>query len=103
MRPSSSSGSQTTQLVELKHYSYRIDITAHDNGPLCEFLDRESSERRVLIITNSVVGPQLLPELKRGLRAQGLKAPYLSLPDGERYKNLDTVKLCYNWSSFIIR
>jgi 3-dehydroquinate synthase len=33
----------------------------------------------------------------RGLRSRRLKAPYLMLPDGERFKTMHTVELCYDW------
>lgn len=83
--------------VELKHHSYRIDITAHNNAPLCDFLGEICSDGKVLILTNSVVGPMLIPDLKRSLRVRGFKVASLILPDGERYKNMKTVSVCYDW------
>ncbi len=93
----SSNAAPSGLTVELKQHSYRIDISSHDNGPLCDLLETICTDGRALILTNSVVGPQLVPDLKRSLRARGMKAPYLILPDGERNKNLETVQLCYDW------
>ncbi len=38
-----------------------------------------------------------IPDLKRSLKKRGIKVDYLILHDGERYKNLDSVQLCYDW------
>lgn len=93
----SSSATPSGLTIRLKDHSYRIDITAHDHNPLYDVLDEICTDRRVLILSNSVVGPELIPELKRSLRSRGIKVAYLILPDGERYKNMETVQLCYDW------
>ncbi|MEO0136757.1 MAG: 3-dehydroquinate synthase [candidate division WOR-3 bacterium] len=54
------------------------------------------SGRQVLIITNPLVGTLYLNELLSHLIAKGNQVEYLIIPDGERYKNLQTVRFIYN-------
>lgn len=50
--------------------------------------------RQVMIVTNTTVGPLYLEALKRGL--EGLDVSEVVLPDGEEYKNLDTLNKVYD-------
>jgi 3-dehydroquinate synthase len=50
--------------------------------------------KRVLIVTNEVVAPLYLQSLRAGLGS--IEADEVVLPDGEQYKNLDTVNLIYD-------
>lgn len=83
--------------VGLGARSYSVHVVSHDSSALATFLGEQCTERRCLLITNSVVGPLHLPPLVKELKRQGLEAPYLILPDGERTKNRATVELTYDW------
>jgi len=52
-------------------------------------LDEAVRARDVLVVTNETVGPLYLERLRRGL--EGRRVAHVVLPDGERYKTLDTL------------
>ncbi len=83
--------------VKLKHHRYVIDIVSDETQSLCDFLETYCPDKKPLLLTNSVVGPLLMPKLLKSFKKQGFKPEYLILPDGERHKNLATVQHGYDW------
>ena len=82
-----------TLTVDLGKRSYPIYIGA---GLLDkpELIAPHIPGRQVLIVTNVTVGPLYLDKAQRAL--QGFEVQSLQLPDGEQYKNLDTLNLIYD-------
>jgi len=74
--------------IELAERSYPILV-----GPglldRAAVLDEAVRARDVLVVTNDTVGPLYLERLRRGLA--GRRVEHVVLPDGERYKTLDTL------------
>ena len=52
--------------------------------------------KRIAVITNTTVGPLYLERLCGTLRDQGLHVISVVLPDGEKYKNAETLGLIYD-------
>lgn len=46
---------------------------------------------KVLVVTNSVVGPRWLSAVMHNLKDAGIDAQYVVLPDGEQYKKMDSI------------
>jgi 3-dehydroquinate synthase len=57
-------------------------------------LDEAVRSRDVLVVTNGTVAPLYLERLKSGLG--GRRIEHVVLPDGERYKTLDTLALVFD-------
>lgn len=58
---------------------------------------REHTEvKNVFIITNNTVGPLYKDRLIASLKQAGFDSSVIELEDGEKYKNLDTMKLIYD-------
>jgi len=51
---------------------------------------------RVAIVTNDRVGPLYLERLERGLQANGVRTTAVVLPDGEAYKDWQTLNLIFD-------
>jgi len=52
--------------------------------------------RRVAVVTNATVAPLYLERLAAGLTASGLDVVRIVLPDGEAYKNWETLNVVYD-------
>jgi 3-dehydroquinate synthase len=81
--------------VNLGDRSYSIHI---GTGLLerAELLLPHLASRRVAIITNTTVAPLYLDILQSTLKAHGVDALAVVLPDGEEYKNAETMGLIYD-------
>jgi len=74
--------------IELGERSYPIVVGPGLLGDTA-VLDEAVRARDVLVVTNDTVGPLYLEQLRRGLA--GRRVEHVVLPDGERYKTLDTL------------
>jgi 3-dehydroquinate synthase len=84
-----------TYRVELGERSYPIHIGAgllDDPGLILPAL----SQKRVAIITNVTVAPLYLDRLREGLTSAGVRTLEIVLPDGESYKNSETLGTIYD-------
>jgi len=84
-----------TLTVELGDRAYPIHIGAN----LLEQADLivpHLAQKRVAIVTNTTVAPLYLDKLTRTLEQQGVSVLPIVLPDGEAYKNVDTLNLIYD-------
>lgn len=81
-----------TLRVELGQRSYPIQI-----GPgllsAPDLIRSRIAGRRAMIVSNETVAPLYLDRLRAAL--DGIEADAVVLPDGERYKTLDTLNLVY--------
>ena len=90
-----SSHPMQTLSVDLGDRAYPIHI-----GP--GLLDRADLvlphllQRRVVIVTNTTVGPLYLARLRQTLADAGVAAEAVILPDGEVYKNWETLNLVFD-------
>lgn len=64
-----------------------------DKGDLIAPLLRQKS---VCVVTNTTVGPLYLDRLLEALRIQGVQVFALALPDGERFKDWQTLNLIFD-------
>ena len=84
-----------TLTVDLGDRSYPIHI-----GP--GLLDRADlltpylAQKRVAIVTNTIVGPLYLERLKLSLESAGVSVLPIVLPDGEEYKDWETLNLIFD-------
>ena len=53
-------------------------------------------QKRAAIVTNTTVAPLYLDALKRLLESNGVKVESIVLPDGEQYKNTETLGFIYD-------
>ncbi|HNQ04160.1 MAG TPA: 3-dehydroquinate synthase [Thiobacillaceae bacterium] len=53
-------------------------------------------QRRVVIVTNTTVGPLYLERLSQALRSAGVQVDSVVLPDGEAYKNWQTLNTIFD-------
>jgi 3-dehydroquinate synthase len=84
-----------TLTVGLGERSYPIHI---GSGLLdrAELLQPALPRRRAAIVTNTTVAPLYLEKLRNTLRSIGVDSTPVILPDGEEYKNADTLNLIYD-------
>jgi len=84
-----------TLTVRLAERSYPIHI---GSGLLKqpELLRAHLPHKRVAIITNATVAPLYLERLRQTLQGLDVSVVPIVLPDGEEYKNLDTLNLIYD-------
>lgn len=84
-----------TLTVGLGERSYPI----HIGGSLlanAELLQAHVPRKRVAIVTNTTVAPLYLDRLQHTLRSIAVDSVPVILPDGEQYKNADTLNLVYD-------
>jgi 3-dehydroquinate synthase len=84
-----------TLSVDLGDRSYPI----HIGGGLltrADLLLPHLASRRAAIVTNTTVGPLYLDTVKTLLESQGIKTLSVVLPDGEEYKNGDSLNRIYD-------
>lgn len=79
--------------LELGEQSYSIHIGA---GLISDsaLIQSEISGERVLIVTNETVAPLYVDRLKQSLKDRSVDV--IALPDGERYKTLDTLNTIFD-------
>ena len=84
-----------TLTVGLGERSYPIRI---GNGLLDQaaLLQAVVPRKRVAIVSNTTVAPLYLEKLQRTLQSVGISSVTIILPDGEAYKNSDTLNLIYD-------
>lgn len=80
--------------VSLGTRSYPIHIGQQLS--VAELLRPHIASQQVMIVTNTTVAPLYLADYQDCLQAAGLNVEVCILPDGERYKNLDTLTLIYD-------
>jgi len=84
-----------TLTVELGDRSYPIHIGQNllsRTDLILPYLKR----KQVAVVTNTTVAPLYLEQLAEPLRAQGVSVLPIVLPDGEQYKNSDTLNTIYD-------
>lgn len=83
--------------VDLGERSYPIYIAPGLLGAP-ELLEKHIKGSQVLIVTNTTVGPLYLSSIQSSLvkSRPGLIVDVVILPDGEQYKNLETLNTIYN-------
>jgi len=84
-----------TLTVDLGDRSYPIHIGA---GLLnqAELILPHLAQKRVMVVTNTTVAPLYLARLTATLDAGGVAATQVILPDGEAYKNWETLNLIFD-------
>jgi 3-dehydroquinate synthase len=84
-----------TLTVDLKERAYPIHIgTALLTHP--ELILPHLARKQVAIVTNTTIAPLYLDTLSKPLAAEGVDIVPIILPDGEEYKNSDTLNLIYD-------
>jgi len=81
--------------VDLGDRSYPIHIGSGLLGQP-ELILPHLSQKRVMVVTNTVVAPLYLTQLKATLEAVGVSVAQVVLPDGEAYKNWETLNLIFD-------
>jgi 3-dehydroquinate synthase len=84
-----------TLTVELGDRSYPIHIGQNLLGR-ADLIVPHLKRKQVAIVTNSTVAPLYLEKLAGPLRAQDISVLSIVLPDGEQYKNSDTLNTIYD-------
>lgn len=84
-----------TLTVELGDRSYPIHIGQNLLGR-ADLIMPHLKRKQVAIVTNATVAPLYLEKLAEPLRAQGVSVLPVVLPDGEQYKNSDTLNTIYD-------
>jgi 3-dehydroquinate synthase len=85
---------QTLQ-VKLGERSYPIHI-GQDLLAKTDLILSHLKRKQVAIVTNTTVAPLYLEKLAQPLRAAGVSVIPIILPDGEAYKNAETLNLIYD-------
>ena len=81
--------------IQLEHRSYPIYI---GEGLLSQIklIESHLKQKHVAVVTNTTVAPLYLDALLTLLKQNGIKAFPIILPDGEVYKNQETLNLIYD-------
>ncbi|MEE9332166.1 MAG: 3-dehydroquinate synthase [Methylophilaceae bacterium] len=81
--------------VELGARAYPIYI---GSGLLNEslLLQKHLKQKQVAIVTNTTVAPLYLKQVSQPLKEAGIRVVEIILPDGEAYKNSETLNLIYD-------
>jgi len=82
------------KITEDKEYSICIEKGIFNN--LGEHLSKAIDNKRVIIITNSLVNSLYGAKLLFALRKDGFDSDLVEVPDGEKYKTLSTAKYLYD-------
>ncbi len=86
--------SMQTLTVDLGDRSYPIHIGSGLLGQP-ELILPHLPQKRVVVVTNTIVAPLYLAQLKATLEATGVAVAQVVLPDGEIYKNWETLNLIF--------
>lgn len=84
-----------TLTVDLSDRSYDIRIGSSlldESASILELLP----SNRVVVVSNTVVAPLYLEQFAAPLRGAGIDVSEIILPDGERYKNLETLNTIFD-------
>jgi len=84
-----------TLTVGLDNRSYQIHIGRRLLGQP-ELLREHFPGKRAAIITNTTIAPLYLDKLEKALQELGVNSVHVILPDGEEYKNNDTLNIIYD-------
>lgn len=84
-----------TLTVDLGDRSYPIHIGSGLMGQT-ELILPHLAQKRVLVVTNTTVAPLYLAQLTATLEAGGVTVASVVLPDGEAYKNWETLNLVFD-------
>jgi len=84
-----------TLTVDLGDRSYPIHIGAGLLGR-ADLILPHLAQRRVMVVTNTTVAPLYLSQLTSTLQAGGVTVAQVVLPDGEAYKNWETLNLIFD-------
>lgn len=84
----------TVKITEDKEYKIYIEKGILDN--LGEHLSKAIENKRVIIITNSLVNSLYGAKLLSALKKDGFNSDLIEVPDGEKYKTLSTAKYLYD-------
>ncbi len=84
----------TVKITEDKEYKICIEKGILNN--LGEHLSKVIENKRVIIITNSLVNSLYGAKLLSALRKDGFNSDLIEVPDGEKYKTLSTAKYLYD-------
>ncbi|NRA71845.1 MAG: 3-dehydroquinate synthase [Gammaproteobacteria bacterium] len=61
-----------------------------------ELLTRHINANKVMIVTNTVVAPLYLEQVKKSIESSGKQVDVTILPDGEQYKTLETLNVIFD-------
>lgn len=86
----------STVPVSLGGRSYPIIIEPGLLARAAEFITSDRVPSYVMILTHPRLAPLYAEPLMHGLSARGVPASVVTIPPGERYKNLSTVRHLYN-------
>ena len=81
--------------VKLKERSYPVFV-GQKIANLGSFLAKKNHARKVLVVTNPKIKTLYFSKLNASLTKAGFKVSAAVLPDGEKYKTLDSVKKLYS-------
>ena len=81
--------------VDLGADSYKIFIGNHLEEPLKNFIANEKFSRKTLIVTDENVGGNFGAKIENLIRATGLDANVIAVPEGETSKSLETADKIY--------
>ena len=84
-----------TLTVALGNRSYPIHIGVGLLGRI-ELITSRLRQKKVAIVTNDVVGPLYLAPLQTALERTGTEVVAITLPDGERFKNSETLNKIFD-------
>jgi 3-dehydroquinate synthase len=84
-----------TLTVDLGDRSYPIHIGAGLLGR-ADLMLPHLAQKRVMVVTNTTVAPLYLAQLTATLSASGVRVAQVVLPDGEAYKNWETLNLIFD-------
>ncbi|MBA7551543.1 3-dehydroquinate synthase [subsurface metagenome] len=84
----------TVKITEDKEYKICIEKGILNNSG--EHLSKAIENKRVIIITNSLVNSLYGAKLLSALRKDGFNSDLIEVPDGEKYKTLSTAKYLYD-------
>ena len=76
---------------------YKIEIGAGNRGTPCFPPSRQFDPERVVTVTNSTLEQFYPAQIKKLLEPEGYQNDTCILPDGEEYKNLETLQRIYDF------
>jgi 3-dehydroquinate synthase len=82
--------------VNLPQQSYEIAIAPGTINTLGEYLGKLNLGKKILIVSNPTIFPLYGEKVKKSLETAGFQVSTCILPDGESYKNLDSIKKIYD-------
>ena len=88
---------QAPLIVKTQRHDYPIFIRASDDQiDLVSQIIPFITAKQVLIVTNDVVAPLYLAQMQERLLSAGFHVEVCVLPDGEIYKNQDSINAIYD-------